>query len=121
MPRATGGLFGVRCCLTCLLVAGCARATASQPSGGTPSAFGDASGDCHEAALHLKKGTSLFASKLYPLAIQELRAALALCPQREDAGVELARVYLAARRFPEAEGAAQDVLKQDPRSEPAQL
>src|ERR1051326_3558788 len=113
MYRGTRALPQFRwCCVLTLVVAASPTRLAL---------LAEDSGGCSEPVLHLEKGRSLSARKLYPPAIRELRAALDLCPGREDAGLELARAYVAARMFPEAGRTAQDLLKRNPSSEPAQL
>jgi tetratricopeptide (TPR) repeat protein len=119
MARAWSGLLGLGCCLVCAQTAGDARAFTWLPLGAD--AKSDLTRACREAAPHAGRGASLLAQKLYADAIEELRAALSLCPEQEDAGLDLARVYLAQRQFADAERAAQDVLKEHPRSESAQL
>ncbi len=81
----------------------------------------DASVRCLQAAEKVAEGKNLVTQKAYTQAIQDLRAALELCPDSHDAPLELTRAYLAARRFAEAERAANDILRRDPSSEPAQL
>lgn len=80
-----------------------------------------ASAGCLQAAAKAAEGKDLAAQKHYTQAIQELRAALELCPDSRDAALELTRAYLAVRRFAEAERVANDILRRDPSSEPAQL
>jgi tetratricopeptide (TPR) repeat protein len=79
------------------------------------------SAGCLRAAEKSAEGKNLAGQKRYAEAIQELRAALELCPGRQDTGLELTQVYLSARRFTEAERSANAILASNPKSEPAQL
>jgi len=76
---------------------------------------------CRQAAERSEKGKSLADREQYTAAIEELRSALALCPEARDAALALAQAYLGARQFAAAEKTAKDLLAQDARSESAKF
>jgi protein O-GlcNAc transferase len=67
------------------------------------------------------EGKQMAEKKQYARAIDLFRAALVLCPKREEAAVELTRAYVDTRRFADAERSARDILDRNPASEPAQF
>jgi len=99
------------------LLAALARLGWAQPA----TQFQAASPACQQAEAQLGEGKRRAAAKDYLGAVEDLRAALELCPESRAVALELARAYLEARRFDEAEAAAKRVLARDPKSEPAQF
>ncbi len=97
--------------LCCLLSAG-ALTSAQAQSEGAPSGCADTRTQLEEAQQYLHRNN-------LPRAIQILRNAFDACPESSAAGTELAKDYIAAREFREAERTAQKVLENDPGSEAA--
>lgn len=72
---------------------------------------------CGRARARAEQGRQRLAEGNAQGAIQELRAALSLCPENREAGLDLTKAYLASKEFALAEQTVRDFLSHQPSSE----
>jgi tetratricopeptide (TPR) repeat protein len=76
---------------------------------------------CAQSQVLLEAGEARLDKKDYSDAIHQFQSALKLCPDSQQARLDLTLAYLKAQRFTEAERSAQAVMAEDSASEGAQL